>query len=319
MHKIKNLKDQPQNKYWRKLTDSGYSDQFQSKWTKELLEKANLFIHDQFCDNVGCQENCGAQNYFQLDLQTPFGSIDTHNAFMNQYLNTLGQYLVIIDAADVRNHIFIGDHEDLDEPIYIEWLKGDKTRADHFNFIRYIEAYTKAEYFCYACHIAHGSVKHQCEGICPVCKGVGKCKLEKDVPTVDCDGCGRTCFNQNCYTRHLDTPNGPHCSASEFCKDCCCVFRVNKKAKHVCGEYKCPNCYKKYTETPHYCMLKPLNVDKLVEEDKTNKIIVCYDIESCLVKDERGNDLHKPMLLISGIKYQNNIILIFYLFCRNCV
>ena len=90
---------------------------------------------------------------------------------------------------------------------------------------------------------------------------------------------------------------GPRCKGRKHCEECLCSYKEDKKNPHVCGEYKCKDCEKKYTEQPHYCMLKPLDLDKLIKEDEINKIVVTFDIESSIDIDDGS---HKPNLLISG-------------------
>ncbi len=53
--------------------------------------------------------------------------------------------------------------------------------------------------------------------------------------------------------------------------------------------------------------MKPLDVNKLKEEDSKNKIIVTYDIEATQVDAGNGCYEHVANLLIAGIFVNNSI------------
>ena len=87
------------------------------------------------------------------------------------------------------------------------------------------------------------------------------------------------------------------------CPECDVEYVELKTKPHKCGEYKCQNCGEIFTIFPHYCMMKPSNIDKLKKEDQKNKIIVAFDIESCQYKDVNGKSYHRPNLLIASKFY----------------
>ena len=123
---------------------------------------------------------------------------------------------------------------------------------------------------------------------------------------MSCEVCNKTFVNQKCYDNHIENNNQdfrPSCKDRKYCEECGIYYRNrnNKKNPHICGQFKCKDCNKLYSEQPHYCMLKPLDIDKLIKEDEANKIIVTYDIESSIEIDETGQELHKPCLLVSGM------------------
>ena len=277
------------------------------------MDAANEFWHQEAClDLANCNsDKCDMKMRFKLTK--PFGEDRYDFEHMDEYLKTIGQCLVVVDMNNIKNFIYEGKPQNEgDHTIFIEFQrKVEDPSKGHFNFIKNMANYCDADYYCYSCRLAHYSTNHRCEGVCvycghsPICKGGEK---------VDCDSCNVTFENQTCYDNHVDnnfTETGPRCKGRKRCTECECSYKEEKKNPYVCGEYKCKDCGKKYTERPHYCMLKPLDLDKLIKEDEVNKIIVTFDIESS-IDSEDGS--HKPNLLISGknvlilIKYTNHFI-----------
>ena len=292
-------------KDWRKMTGQNYPDSHQFNGTRLFVSEANKYLHNNYClDKENCLKKCKFSNLF--DISKPFANNNYEH--MNIYLNSLNQSMVVIDACDIQNPIYQGKPaSDNSTPIYIEWLSKER----HYNFIKSMETYVKTDYYCHSCKKGHYQINHQCENICAVCFAFPKCERDlsdesdesdKGENKLDCDICGITFVNKQCFNNHKDTnPKNRFrkCKASKKCNECGCIYRVEKGKTHICGEYKCKDCSEIYTEAPHYCMFKPLNIEKLKKEDKQNKIIVCFDIESTLTNDNSGNVKHKPNLLIS--------------------
>ena len=208
--------------------------------------------------------------------------------------------------GNLTTPIFNGARDADFQAVYLEYMKNVTHSKGHYNFIKQPRAYVEKRFWCFSCHTGHWNIKHTCEKSCPFCGRYGKCE-EGD--KVDCEGCGKTFNNQRCYKEHLEYYGvaAPKCKLSLQCRDCKCIYKNDKKNKHICGEYYCRHCSKRYTEQPHYCLLKPLKTENLIKEDEINKIIVCFDIESTFEPEnneevgvENNKDYHKPILLISG-------------------
>ena len=50
------------------------------------------------------------------------------------------------------------------------------------------------------------------------------------------------------------------CQTLKKCPECCKVYKYSKKKKHVCGEYRCPNCREKVLPN-HQCYIQPLKME----------------------------------------------------------
>ena len=282
---------------WRKLVGRGYDDVFQMNGMRDFLCRVNIFTHKTRCGDICTTVDCPYTNRF--DESIPFGAlgmIDFED--MNAYLESAHHYLVIIDTGDLNHPIYPGrPAEDNDKPIYIEWQRNEK----HFNFIKDMIPYLDKQFYCPSCFKGHATLSHKCDYNCHVCSRIPKCSGGQPI---QCEACSVTFVNQRCYDNHLDNNfrlSGPRCKDRIKCDKCGVHYANRKDNKHVCGEYKCHDCGKKYKDLPHYCMLKPLDIEKLTKEDGVNKIIVTFDIESCTVPDGSGKDIHKPNLLISGM------------------
>ena len=297
------------HKLWRKLKSSSTkTTNPQLEETKKFFNTANIFIHKRFCKEEKPWEctGCNWNNYFELN--EPFNS--SQYEYMNDYLNDMKQFLVIIDSSNLTTPIYTGRRDADFQAVYIEFIKNETNREGHYNFIKEPRAYVEKRFWCFSCHIGHWDIQHKCDKSCTFCGSYGKCE---GGDKIDCEGCGKTFVNKKCYDKHIENSSVsvPKCKFSVQCHECKCIYKSDKKNKHICGEYKCRHCSKRYTEQPHYCMLKPLKAEKLIKEDEVNKIIVCFDIESTFETEnnkevgvENNKDYHKPMLLISGIIFR---------------
>ena len=118
---------------------------------------------------------------------------------------------------------------------------------------------------------------------------------------VKCIECCRTFKNQVCYDNHRygtewtkKRKRTTTCKMIKYCESCEIEYQT-REGVHECGLFKCHVCSEKYTETPHYCHIKPLDKETLQKEDDKLKIIVCFDIESVI--DSENGYKHKPVLL----------------------
>ncbi|XP_053213282.1 uncharacterized protein LOC128396692 [Panonychus citri] len=81
----------------------------------------------------------------------------------------------------------------------------------------------------------------------------------------------------------------------------CWVQYDTTAGDHVCDVYTCNFCDVGYRASPHYCHVKPANLEHLIDDDVKPWILICYDIESMqITKTDNTNILtHQPNLLIS--------------------
>ena len=140
---IPNIEGSPRNSDWRKLICKGYVDKHQSKGTKEFIKEVNDFYHKNICGQLleKCQSGCNHTKRFDFDQD--FGQWQDDFQDINQYLNSIGYSLVIVDGKS-KNYIF-------DEPfnhknkttIYIESskLEGKHNKFQH-SFIKNIKIYS---------------------------------------------------------------------------------------------------------------------------------------------------------------------------------
>jgi len=79
-----------------------------------------------------------------------------------------------------------------------------------------------------------------------------------------------------------------------------CETSYFKAQGHRCDASFCQQCTEWYTERPHYCYIKPHNLEKLQEEDAKLKIIVAYDFEAMQIR--RGEEIiHEPNLVMAHV------------------
>jgi hypothetical protein len=253
------------NEWWKVINSEAFSPIHQTNGAKKLCKEA------------------------KIKFDKPFHASEFQK--MQDYLATKGFQLVIIDATDHLNYYFKG--EVLDKQICLE-LNTDFN--GHFNYIKKMSQYLESANWCNICYRTFTSIIHICEYGCKSCGNSSKCDY---VQFVDCDACNRSFKSYDCYVRHKTNT----CKGNKCCETCNVLYYVknDNDTSHKCFEYLCKICGKTYTESPHYCMLKPVNISRIQKEDEKNKIIVTFDIESTLKHDDvTGRDMHYPNLLIAG-------------------
>lgn len=173
----------------------------------------------------------------------------------------------------------------------------------HYNvFLKLSAVYTTrlACRKCWRVSVHHLWYDHKCF-VCDLC-------LTKHAPddgsgdrNIKCNDCCRTFMNQTCYDNHKNGTDYTNrlkrsttCKKIRYCESCEVEYQ-SRAGTHVCGTFKCHHCSEKYTETPHYCDIKPLNKEALQKQDSKLKIIVCFDIESVI--DSTQGHVHTAVLL----------------------
>ena len=173
---------------------------------------------------------------------------------------------------------------------YVEPGQSPLYPRGHYNLIRRPGKYFGFRSLCLQC--LQGFMRHEdyqthrqttcrysCKG-CACSTSGGNCF--GDGPNMRCDTCGTQCFSQECLDRHLQNKR---CDVRGFCRACRVEFNVDKSRPHKCNTYFCKNCETEYTESPHFCYIRPLNLQRLKQLEGTlarpRQIIrVFFDIET---------------------------------------
>lgn len=129
----------------------------------------------------------------------------------------------------------------------------------HFDGIGNINGFFNYGYFYETCLKPYKNKgKHACTTSCDVC-GSNECVLSED--QMSCFFCFRTCRSKNCYQRHADKKDKrgrdvelSMCERNYKCKLCHKLLERSKRKpnEHVCGEWKCTNCFE-YQMGQHLC------------------------------------------------------------------
>ena len=174
---------------------------------------------------------------------------------------------------------------------------------EHFHGIRSLPALLNRSYYCHQCSRGyneenaehHNCIRQNCDkcrrkkGQCPDFK-------EKKPASIYCQECGQSFRGQNCFTAHKEKL----CERMKKCPECCKCYKFSKKRKHICGEYKCPNCREKVLPN-HQCYIHPLACkleepgDELNEEDRAN-LEQMVEAEAA-EKSEKEEDEEPPPLV----------------------
>ena len=146
----------------------------------------------------------------------------------------------------------------------------------HFHGLRSVPALLNKTYYCHQCNKGYSqedAEHHNCSRQnCDMCRRKnGECPnyQERKPAHVYCNDCGRSFYSQNCFTAHKE-PKGKKkvslCQKLKKCPECCKVYKYSKKKKHVCREYRCPNCREKVLPK-HQCYIQPLGQADEISED----------------------------------------------------
>ena len=108
----------------------------------------------------------------------------------------------------------------------------------HFHGVTKVPALLNTSYYCHECDrgfSTEDAEHHNCaRQNCDLCRRAnGKCKAfqQKHPANLYCQGCNRWFRGPDCFTAHQRSV----CAAYKKCPECCKVYKVNKKKKHVCG------------------------------------------------------------------------------------
>jgi hypothetical protein len=227
---------------------------------------------------------------FNLSMDSPLTIEDITSKIQPKWDGVYQIFVVDIDSSDL---LFKGPVAS--KHIYLLWTKPcAKYNKGHYDVIKKIWCLYNSRKWCANCFkFFKSTARHHCPNGCYVCRASVRCI--ENASKRDCDECKRTFLNQTCYETHL---NNQLCKELHFCNECEVHYRVNKNQPHECDVYLCRACKERYSEMPHYCKLKKLSEEKLIEEDQVPKIINVFDIESMLIKTGNKEE-HQPNLLCS--------------------
>lgn len=185
----------------------------------------------------------------------------------------------------------------------------------HFHGLRSVPALLNRSYYCHKCNKGYNqedSAHHNCSRQnCEACRRKnGKCPDFKDNKRalVYCKDCGRSFYGRQCFTAHKQSAV---CGMFKKCPECCKVYKNSKKKKHVCGEYRCPNCGDKVGPN-HQCYIQPLTSelsdlltaqpDAFSEEDRAllEELVEAEKAE----KNKKEEEDEKPPPLVCCIDFE---------------
>lgn len=255
------------------------SSAVRAEWRKVKAERSMAYQ---------TQGTCEFFNQWGIDVTVPL-SVECIKT-IQEHLKPLNYQIIVIDSSDHSNRLFY--EPTLGKHIVLEYMH--ENNKHHFNFVKEMNQYLDAAYYCEYCNKGHNNISHRCSQMCKMCRSSPPCEK---IELVKCDACRRSFYNMQCFTNHRDNKL---CTKIKNCDKCFIDYNENPKKPHKCEEHTCNWCKKVYTESHHYCMLKPLDINKLKKEDEITKIIVAYDIEATQKDNGEGLSLHVPNLLIAG-------------------
>ena len=203
----------------------------------------------------------------------------------------IGYQIIVVDDNNPANRLFVGNPET--KKIYLS-LRKTVLNEYHYDAVVNIKAFIGKSFFCEHCHKGYNNyLQHKCNFLCERCFQHPPCGRQEI--KIICQKCNFEFFGFNCYNKHNEGSNTV-CSNYKKCKDCLQEFYGKK---HECDVKICKICNKPYKLEKHFCYLKTIEEDKLIESDGCEKFIVAYDIESQQKNLDINSSLHVPDLLIS--------------------
>ena len=246
----------------------------------------------------------GRQTRLRAEMNNLFQSLDVD---ISKPLNTdklieldeklpMFQIVVVPEAnSSARSFEPIYRGTTRDKKIILEHVVNEDHPKGHYNYIRKLHTYYGHRAFCFGCWKGvRNSASHRCRYICDLCGGYPLCSRQEK--KIECGDCQLSFFGKRCFNNHKLIK----CEAYKKCDKCHYLYRNVKQENHICGVYKCSNCYASYTTSPHYCFIRPLDEGRLKVEDAVTKVIVAFDIETYETEeDESGYRELKANLCIS--------------------
>ena len=132
--------------------------------------------------------------------------------------------------------------------------------GSHFHGVTKVPALLNTNYYCHECDKGFNTEDaehHNCaRQNCDLCRRTqSQCKAfkEKHPANLECKNCNRWFRGPDCFAAHQRSV----CASYKKCLDCCKVYKVDKKKKHVCGVYVCSNC-KTNVLANHQCYIQSM-------------------------------------------------------------
>lgn len=200
--------------------------------------------------------------------------------------------IVVIDRLNWRNIIFNGGGPGI--PLYIEF-DSCSSSIGHYNPILNMKRYIERSYFCEKCHVGYKNRhQHKCNGSCRYCLSSEQCA--KEIIRTHCSTCNIIFPSNGCYLKHTEKKLCGHIKKCEKCDQ-----EWITRFKHECSATRCRKCNLN-VKPNHSCFMKPLDLEKMAQEDSQTRVMIFFDIE-CYQREQTLSDtdelIHCPMLLIS--------------------
>ena len=178
---------------------------------------------------------------------------------------------------------------------------------EHFHGLRSVPAFLNKSYYCHQCSRGydqenaehHNCIRQNCDK-CRRKKGQCPDYTEKKPATIYCQDCGQSFRGQNCFTAHQEKL----CERVKKCPECCKCYKFSKKRKHICGEYKCPNCREKVLPN-HQCYIQPLACKLEEPLEELNKLVELIEEESA--DHEKEEEDEEPPPLVCCIDFECSV------------
>ena len=198
--------------------------------------------------------------------------------------------LVVVDKYSWRNIIFRGNGEG--KNLYIEFDPCGSS-IGHYNAIFNMKAFTGLRYFCEKCHTGSNErFKHMCKGSCKYCFAPGECQI--DAIRTLCNGCNIIYPTNSCYQRPKEKKL---CGYMRRCEKCDQEWKT--RFEHNCNAQRCNKCHLIVTGN-HSCFIKPLDLEKLIEEDQSTRVMIFSTLKAIRNHNKPPRNMISSMLRCCG-------------------
>lgn len=196
---------------------------------------------------------------------------------------------ILVISSKLGNKFCRVGNNPLRKNLYLYLTTLNDKSIDHFDGIGNINGFLAYGNFCETCLKPYKMKgKHSCETTCNVCCR-DPCLVETER---SCIFCHRICRSLECYEAHISCRNKKGqevdkalCEKIYQCKQCRKVLEreQRKPDDHVCGEYKCRNCFEYFLDR-HMCyQRKSITTNNI--DGKVPRKFFFYDFET--TQDER--------------------------------
>ena len=245
----------------------------------------------------------GLQGFLAKQMHREAGVVDgpCGREELKKFQEYLGAEYQLIVFEGLKGKILFKDQQYDQAPKVIALLK----TQNHYHGVTSIPALLNRSYFCRQCkkgYESEDSAHHNCMGQnCSACRRGNKTCSDFATwvtPEVCCDKCHVKFYGPECFEAHQRKQRGQKsvCEGFRKCLECCKVYEVKGKKKHVCHQFKCRGCGK-VTDVNHDCFIQPITEDKeekhaglRVHEDASE------DYEDSQDQEESGPPPLKPLL-----------------------